>query len=70
MVANVNSEGRELFYRTYLNRFALFTSTQQQRGYAGAYYKPEKDLPDSLMQAPASGGTRFLRSFGKGHHRG
>lgn len=57
MGANVNSEGRELFYRTYPESgFALFTSTHNSDGYADVqYYKPPKDLPDSLMQAPASG---------------
>jgi outer membrane protein OmpA-like peptidoglycan-associated protein len=57
MGANVNSEGRELFYRTYPESgFSLFTSTHNSDGYGDIqYYKPPKDLPDSIQQAPAGG---------------
>ncbi len=52
MGANVNSEGRELFYRTYPERnFALYTSTLNSDGYGDIkYYRPPQDLPDSLIQ--------------------
>ena len=51
MGANVNSEGRELFYRTYPEqKFALFTSTLNSDGYGDIkYYKPPIDLKDSLI---------------------
>jgi OOP family OmpA-OmpF porin len=53
MGANVNSEGRELFYRTYpAQKFALFTSTLNSDGYGDIkYYKPPDDLADSLIAA-------------------
>ena len=52
MGANVNSEGRELFYRTYPEqKFALFTSTLNSDGYADVrFYRPPVDLEDSLIQ--------------------
>lgn len=56
MGANVNSEGRELFYRTYPEKkFALFTSTVNSGnlrtdGYGDIrFYKPPVDLKDSLI---------------------
>ncbi|MBY0433181.1 MAG: OmpA family protein, partial [Cyclobacteriaceae bacterium] len=51
MGANVNSEGRELFYRTYPEqRFALFTSTLNSDGYGDVkFYRPPLDLQDSLV---------------------
>ena len=50
--ANINSEGRELFYRTYPEQnFALFTSTLNSDGYGDIrFYRPPKDLLDSLIQ--------------------
>ena len=50
--ANINSEGRELFYRTYPEQnFALFTSTLNSDGYGDIrFYKPPVDLLDSLIQ--------------------
>ncbi|NOT76402.1 MAG: OmpA family protein [Cyclobacteriaceae bacterium] len=52
MGANVNSEGRELFYRAYPGQnFALFTSTHNSDGYGDIrFYKPPIDLKDSLIQ--------------------
>jgi OOP family OmpA-OmpF porin len=52
MGANVNSEGRELFYRTYpLQKFVLFTSTLNSDGYGDIkLYRPPENLPDSLIQ--------------------
>ncbi|CAN5338219.1 hypothetical protein BH10BAC4_BH10BAC4_14190 [soil metagenome] len=52
--ANVNSEGRELFYRTYPapgNRFALFTSTHNSDETGDIrYFKLPSDVADSLIQ--------------------
>jgi OOP family OmpA-OmpF porin len=52
MGANINSEGRELFYITYPEqKFALFTSTLNSDGYGDIrYYKPPAGLQDSLFQ--------------------
>ncbi len=52
MGANVNSEGRELFYRTNPEqKFALFTSTNNSDGYGDIkFYRPPEDLQDSLIQ--------------------
>lgn len=52
MGANVNSEGRELFYNTYpAQKFVLFTSTQNSDGLGDIkYYKPPVGLQDSLFQ--------------------
>ncbi len=52
MGANINSEGRELYYRTYpIDRFALFTSTHNSDGYGDIrFYRPPDDLQDSLIQ--------------------
>ena len=52
MGANVNSEGRELFYRTYpAQKFVLFTSTLNSDGYGDIkFYRPPDDLQDSLIQ--------------------
>ena len=49
--ANINSEGRELFYRTYPEQnFALYTSTLNSDGYGDVrFYRPPKDMPDSLI---------------------
>jgi len=51
MGANVNSEGRELFYRTLPQfRMALFTSTLNSDGYGDIkVYRPPPDLKDSLF---------------------
>ena len=51
MGANVNSEGRELYYRTYpFLRSALFTSTLNSDGYGDIkVYRPPDDLKDSLL---------------------
>ena len=52
MGANINSEGRELFYRTYPEKKSvLFTSTLNSDGYGDVrFYSPPKDLKDSLIQ--------------------
>ena len=52
MGAGINSEGRELFYRTYPGKkYALFTSTLNSDGYGDIrFYTPPKDLKDSLIQ--------------------
>jgi OOP family OmpA-OmpF porin len=51
MGASINSEGRELFYRTYPEgRFALFTSTHNSDGLGDIrFYKAPVDLKDSLL---------------------
>ena len=51
MGANVNSEGRELFYRTIPEfKIALFTSTINSDGYGDIkMYQPPDDLKDSLF---------------------
>jgi OOP family OmpA-OmpF porin len=53
MGANINSEGRELFYRTFpARKSALFTSTLNSDGYGDIkFYRPPDELPDSLVQA-------------------
>ena len=50
--AGINSEGRELFYRTYPEKkHALFTSTLNSDGYGDIrFYTPPKDLKNSLIQ--------------------
>jgi OOP family OmpA-OmpF porin len=52
MGASINSEGRELFYRTYPEgKFALYTSTHNSDGLGDIrFYKPPADLRDSLLQ--------------------
>ena len=52
MGANINSEGRELFYRTYPEqKFALYTSTLNSDGYGDIkFYRPPENLADSLIQ--------------------
>ncbi len=52
MGANINSEGRELYYRTYPGqKFVLFTSTINSDGYGDVkFYRPPENLPDSLIQ--------------------
>ncbi len=51
MGANINSEGRELFYRTYPEqKFALFTSTHNSDGYGDIkFYRPPEGLQDSII---------------------
>ena len=51
MGANINSEGRELYYRTYpALKSALFTSTLNSDGYGDIkIYRPPDDLKDSLF---------------------
>ncbi len=51
MGASVNTESKELFYRTYpAQRFALFTSTHDSDGYGDIkFYRPPDDLKDSLF---------------------
>lgn len=51
MGANVNSEGRELHYRTVPGaKLALFTSTQNSDGYGDIkVYTPPPDLQDSII---------------------
>lgn len=52
MGANINTEGRELYYRTYpAQRFVLYTSTLNSDGYGDIrLYHPPEDLADSLIQ--------------------
>jgi OOP family OmpA-OmpF porin len=52
MGANINTEGRELFYRTYpAEKFVLYTSTLNSDGYGDIkFYRPPENLPDSLIQ--------------------
>ncbi|HRI80083.1 MAG TPA: hypothetical protein PLR06_11160, partial [Cyclobacteriaceae bacterium] len=51
MGANVNSEFRELFYRTYPDqKFVLYTSIKDSDGYGDIkFYRPPADLKDSLI---------------------
>ena len=51
MGANINSEGRELYYRTYpALKSALFTSTLNSDGYGDIkIFRPPDDLKDSLF---------------------
>ena len=60
--ANINSEGRELFYRTYPEQnFALFTSTLNSDGYGDIrFYRPPKDLLDSLIQSKPDSIVRIV----------
>lgn len=52
MGRTINTEGRELYYRTYPERkFALFTSTLNSDGYGDIrFYRPSDELKDSLIQ--------------------
>ncbi len=52
MGANINSEGRELFYQTYPSQnFTLFTSTVNSDGYGDIkFYRPPENLADSIIQ--------------------
>ena len=51
MGANINSEFRELFYRTYPDqKFVLYTSIKDSDGYGDIkFYRPPVDLKDSLI---------------------
>ncbi|CAN5139088.1 OmpA family protein [soil metagenome] len=70
MGANVNSEGRELFYRAYPeSRFVLFTSTINSGnltndGYGDIrFYQPPRDLKDSLIQSRPTTDTASIKMY-------
>jgi len=70
MGANVNSEGKELFYRSYPGqRYALFTSTVnsgnlKSNGYGDIrVYQPPIDLQDSLIQSRTTADTAVVKMY-------